>query len=378
MSMATNEEAKFLESKFLTGIKNACKDQMKINSVLASVTAAQAIYESNWGTTDYCNDTNNLFRVLIDSKWTGKCYSLESKKMYVSKNDYSGTDTLIKVYDSYTQCIEDRTSYIITARKSPNGPFKYRNIIGVTDYKKCIGMYVRDGYLKDQLNDYKDPKYESVLIALIEKYKLYEWDTEIINGGNVSSVKTEYFVKKDTNDTAPLLQTLNIQNAEYVAGNNRGYKVFDGSNTLVSDPWMVNESDPMYRVRLSWDRQDSQLVATKILEDAKDSAKRHTGYKVFDNTGTIVFDPWARETPVEAVSNVQHVTVVRPGDIVILDNTPVYRSYDDKNPFVFLTGKFYYYDSKISNDRARISKTNDTKYINGKDPSKIVGVIKVK
>lgn len=377
MSLANSEDAKFLESKFLTDIKNACKDQMKINSVLASVTAAQAIYESNWGTTDYCASTNNLFRVLVDSNWTGKCYSLESKKMYVSKNDYSGTDTLIKVYNTYSQCIEDRTSYIITARKSSNGPFKYRNIVGITDYKKCINMYVRDGYLKDQLNDYKDPKYESVLIALVEKYKLYEWDNDIINGGTVSSVKIEYSVKMSKDDIAPLLQTLNIQNAEYVAGNNRGYKVFDGSNTLITDPWVVNDSDPMFRVRLSWDKQDTQLVATKILEDAKDTAKRHTGYKVFDSNGNIVYDPWSKE-PTTPASNISHVVIVRPGDIVILDNTPVYRSYDDKNPFTFLTGKFYYYDSKIFNNRARITTTNDPKYINGKDPSKITGIIKVK
>lgn len=365
-----------IESEFLNRIKKPCQNQMSTNKVLASVTAAQAIYESKWGAETYISDTNNLFRILIDDEWTGYCYSLDNGKMYEKKTDCTGTDTLIKVFDGYDQCILDWINYIISVRRSKGGPLKYKNIPGVTDYKQCISNYIKDGYVKDHLNEYKDPAYESKMIEIIEKYKLYEWDEEVLSGN--ADVSITYYVKKDIDDTEALYTTNVLENAEYMAKTNRGYKVFNDTKDLIKDPWKLSSDSPLYRVRMEWDNEQDQLLATKIFEDAKECAAAHPGYKVFaHDNGVLVYDPWEVKETVESNDPlVVEVDVIRAGDYVWLSNTPVYRDADEKNPFIFLTGRFCYFDGKELNGRYRITKSRDfAKVLNGKDPSKIIGMI---
>lgn len=364
------------EAQFLDQIKQPCQNQMHVNKILASVTAAQAIYESRWGRESYVSDTNNLFRVLIDDEWNGYCYSLDTKKMYEKKTDCTGPETLIKVYDSYDQCIEDWIFYIVSARRSDGGPLKYKNVIGVSDYKQCIKNYIRDGYIKDHLNAHNDPSYESDMIGFIEKYELFKWDKDVSQG--TADLGEVYYVKKNAEDTESLYATNSRKNAEYMARNNQGYKVFSESGELILDPWDFPDDAPMYRVRLSWNDAESQIAATKIIEDAKVAAESHTGYKVFVNEdGTVVYDPWEEGNKEESDEiKTNHATVLRAGDTVSLSNTPVFRNADDKNPFIFLTGEFYYFDANPINGRIRITKSNDfVKVLNGKDPSKVVGMI---
>lgn len=365
-----------VESKFLTAIKNACQLEMKNNKILSSVTAAQAIHESNLGQKEYVKDTNNIFRVLIDSGWNGQCYSLEKKQLYISVEDADSTDTLIKVYDSYDQCIHDWIGCIISMRKSKNGPFKYKQVVGIKDYKKCIKAYIRCGYIKDHLCGYDDPSYESNLISFIENYKLMDWDKEVENGELAISVE-KYDVKKDVSDTSTLLSTTVLQNAKFMAKNNRGYKVFSGTN-LINDPWDVSEDVPLYRVRLSWDNIESQLIVTRFIDDAMQEASAHPGYKVYiGENGELYANPWdiKEEENEEPVSKIVSANLLQVGMPIALINTPVYKTATAKNPFVFVSGVYYIYDAKNINGRARISKTNDMSVINGKKLSAITGFI---
>ena len=372
------------EVKFLNAIKFTCQSQMKNNKILASVTAAQSIQESQWGTAEYIINTNNLFRLLADYKWKGKCYSLDTKELYDRKADCTKSDTLIRIYDSFAQSIEDRTTYILEARKSKNGPLKYQNVIGVTDYKKCIKMYIRDNYVADQLNGYNDPNYESIIIELIEKYELYKWDEEVLDGTFEANNLESYAVKADAEATATLFTTKSLDNAKSMAATQRGYKVYNKNNELVDDPWVIDESSPMYRVRLSWELDGSQLIATKVIEDAKEEADKRPGYKVFEgDEGTMIYDPWKKEeTPAKdnittEVGVKEIKTIISGGSVVLNKNTPLYGSPEAKNPFGFVGGECYYYDGKIYNGRTRITKTNNPKYINGKDPSKVLGFINI-
>lgn len=363
------------ESKFLSAIKRACQLEMKSNKILASVTAAQAMHESNFGKKNYISDTNNLFRILIDTDWTGQCYSLEKRQLYISLDDADSTDTLIKVYDSYDQCIHDRISYVLSARKSKNGPFKYKQVVGIKDYTKCIKAYIRCGYIKDHLAGYNDPSYESTIIGFIENYKLYEWDKEVFDGVVTSN---KYDVKKNADDTEVLLSTTVLDNAQFMAKNNQGYKIFNGE-TLIEDPWEVDDSSILYRVRLSWDNPESQLLATKSYVDAVEEAMKHPGYKVYvGDNGDLYKDPWCMTDDQEDNDiKIIDIDILQVGKPVVLNNTPVYRTATTPNPFIFLSGTFYLYDAKNINGRTRISKTNDLSIINGKQLSAITGFIAI-
>lgn len=362
------------EIKFLNSIKKQCQIQMELNGVLASIVGAMAITESNWGTAKHVVDTNNLFRILVnetDEEWLGMCYSLDNGSIYESKHDCTSGDTLIRIYDTIEQCIDDHVTNLVTKRRSKGGPFKYRNIIGILDYKECLKNLIRDGYQADRLFDYKDPKYESNMISIIEKYKLSDWDN--LSESNVTGIK--YTVKTDP-DSIALFTTSVLNNAEYVAKNNEGYKVFNNSY-MVTDPWN-DENTPVFRVRMIWDKSDTQIEATKDLNRAKQLAEKHPGYKVFEGEdGTLVYDPWTNDNIPSPEIPVKNISIYQPGEVIELNNCPIYRTADSKTPFLFLTGKFYFYDERIINDRKRITKSNCTTVINGKDPSKIIGFIKV-
>lgn len=366
------------EIKFLEAIKNQCQLELATNKILASVIAAQAIHESNFGKVDHVQFTNNLFRMPVDDDWNGKCYSLEAKQLYMSKIDAEPNDTLVKAYDFYDQSIDDFVHYIMNDRKSENGPFRYKQVIGIKDPTKCVKAFIRCGYLKNHLAGYQDPTYESTIIGFIDACGLREWDNAVWNN-EVTPVT--YSVKELATDTESLLNSHNLSNAKSIASNNRGYKVYTDEK-LVFDPWVVDETSPMYRTRLEWDNPESQLVAAKILIDAKAEADKHPGYKVFSgDEGTLIYDPWKKEDA-SALSNpeanetaMRTPLILQVGKMISLVNMPVYRHFGDKNPFTFVSGEYYVYDGKKINGRTRISKTNDPNLINGKCPKCIYGFI---
>ncbi len=53
----------------------------------------------------------------------------------------------------------------------------------------------------------------------------------------------------------------------------------------------------MYRVRKSWDDASSQIGAYEILLNAKKQADENPGYKVFDSSGNIIYDPNIQDKP---------------------------------------------------------------------------------
>lgn len=59
------------------------------------------------------------------------------------------------------------------------------------------------------------------------------------------------------------------------------------------------EPAQMYRVRKEWADSKSQIGAYSNLDNAKAAADKAQGYKVFDNTGAVVYTPWATKSPEE-------------------------------------------------------------------------------
>lgn len=132
----------------------------------------------------------------------------------------------------------------------------------------------------------------------------------------------------------------------------------------------------IYRVRLEWERPDTQIYATMDLDLAKEEASKHEGYIVFNGeTGEVVYDPWEEKEP-EPKPIFKEVTSPSHYRPVVLINTPVYRNAMDKKPFKYFSGKFYYFDNTVTNGRAKIC--TDPKYILRNQVAKILGYIDIK
>lgn len=128
-------------------------------NVLPSLTLAQAVLESNWGTSELAINANNLFGI----KWSKDCgfdYYLKKTKEYVN-NKWITVEAYFRKYKDINESIEDYGVFLTKPR--------YAKVLTSKDYKEAANEVWRAGYATD-------PNYPSKLCSLIEKYKFYEVD----------------------------------------------------------------------------------------------------------------------------------------------------------------------------------------------------------
>ena len=141
--------------------------------ILPSLTIAQAILESGWGTSNKI--PNNLFGIKADSSWKGKKKLVKTHEYVNGKKIY--VDAWFRVYDNIYDSLRDRYTFLQKPR--------YKAVVGEKDYKKACQEIWNAKYATDV-------NYVSKLITLIEQNKLHEIDkramnTNIATASNVSS-----------------------------------------------------------------------------------------------------------------------------------------------------------------------------------------------
>lgn len=159
-------------TEFLNKIKPMVIADMKKTGILASLTGAQAIIESNWGNSGLTQKANNLFG--MKGKYNGQSVTMLTTEYYngVKKRVYAD----FRKYPSWADSIADHSDLF-------NRLSRYKNLRGETDYKKACRYVKEDGYATS-------PTYTTTLINTIEKYKLYEWDKEALGIPNTPSRPT--------------------------------------------------------------------------------------------------------------------------------------------------------------------------------------------
>ena len=149
----------YTDITFLDMIKPYVIADMKSSGILASMTAAQAFIESNKGNSGLTAKCNNLFG--IKGTYNGQSGT------FLTTEYYNGKATKIyapfRKYPSWRESIADHSAMF-------NRMARYRNLRGCKDYKLACKYVKADGYATS-------PTYTNTLIAVIERYKLYEWDS---------------------------------------------------------------------------------------------------------------------------------------------------------------------------------------------------------
>lgn len=131
--------------------------------ILPSLIIAQGILESNNGKSGLAIEANNLFGV--KGKGDAGSVKKDTKEWSKEKGWYTIKADFRK-YSSISKALEDQIIRFTTMTR-------YKKLIGEKDYKKAARYVWEAGYATDN-------KYVEKLIAIIEQYKLYEYD-EIIN-----------------------------------------------------------------------------------------------------------------------------------------------------------------------------------------------------
>lgn len=152
----TENQKRFIEQ---VGVL-ACED-MQRTKILASLTIAQAILESGWGTSALAIHANALFGIKADKRWSGEVYSTKTKEWYDGKDVVEITDAF-RAYGSWEESINDHSNFLTSSER-------YRNIISERSYKAAGAEIQKAGYSTD-------PEYAKKLIGLIEQYGLTAYD----------------------------------------------------------------------------------------------------------------------------------------------------------------------------------------------------------
>ncbi len=129
--------------------------KMKEYRIPASITLAQGILESGSGNSKLAQKANNHFGIKCHKEWTGKTFYMDDDAKDECFRKYN------KVEDSYRD-----HSLFLTQRGRYSFLFEY----DIKDYNKWAYGLKKAGYATN-------PKYPELLIRIIEKYDLAQYDS---------------------------------------------------------------------------------------------------------------------------------------------------------------------------------------------------------
>lgn len=147
------------KNEFINSIKQGALKGQKDYGILSSLTIAQAILESGWGSSELSQKANNLFGIKAFSSWNGKRITMSTTEWYNGQKTVVNAD--FRVYDSFNESIEDHNKLLTNQR--------YDEVRVCKDYKTACKSIYECGYATD-------PGYAEKLIKIIEQNKLYNLD----------------------------------------------------------------------------------------------------------------------------------------------------------------------------------------------------------
>lgn len=146
---------------FIHSILEGAKDGYRQYRILPSLTIAQAILESSWGTHHI---ENNIFGMKATSNWTGKT-AVRKTKEYIN-GEWVTVEAAFRAYDSFNDSVRDHNKLLGELDR-------YKKVRQATDYRTACLEVWKAGYATD-------PNYPYKLIDIIETYNLDVYDREVI------------------------------------------------------------------------------------------------------------------------------------------------------------------------------------------------------
>ena len=146
--------------RYIDTHKATAQKEMRLYDIPASITLAQGILESGSGKGRLSLEANNHFGI--------KCHGWTGKKIY---HDDDEAQECFRKYKDAKYSFRDH-SLFLSERKRYAQLFKLKK----EDYKGWAKGLKAAGYATDK-------KYPQKLISLIERYKLYEYDREVLGKG---------------------------------------------------------------------------------------------------------------------------------------------------------------------------------------------------
>jgi flagellum-specific peptidoglycan hydrolase FlgJ len=153
---------------YIQQYKQIAQEEMRRSGVPASITLAQGILESRYGTSALATKANNHFGIKIGgADWKGGVYYVYtkewSKKLGRMVNKLAG----FRAYDSAAESFSHHSDFL-TTRPRYSELFK----LPPTDFEAWAHGLERTGYATD-------PEYGEKLVSLVQRFELAQYDQPV-------------------------------------------------------------------------------------------------------------------------------------------------------------------------------------------------------
>ena len=159
--LSFNNSTDYLASVYIENYKDLAIVEMYRTGIPASITLAQGLHESNYGTSRLAKEANNHFGIKCKSWWTGKTY-------YHKDDDYNQKGELVescfRAYNNDLDSYIDRSNFLKYSER-----YSILFTYDKTDYLSWAYGLKQCGYATDATYTHK-------LIGKIEKYVLSDFD----------------------------------------------------------------------------------------------------------------------------------------------------------------------------------------------------------
>jgi hypothetical protein len=150
--------------EFIAAVGAAAQTSRKATGVPASVTVAQAILESDWGRSRLARQGNNLFGIKALGGGRGPAGIVTLATWEHTPDGDVIVQAPFKAYSTLVQSIGDHGKFFTRNRR-------YADAMAVANDARAFAREIQDaGYATD-------PSYASKLIALMDRYDLYRFDS---------------------------------------------------------------------------------------------------------------------------------------------------------------------------------------------------------
>lgn len=171
-----SQKVKITAEEYIEKYNSLATEHMQKFKIPASITLAQGLHESDCGNSKLAKEAKNHFGIKCHKSWTGD-------KIY---KDDDAKNECFRKYNTVEQSFLDHSEFLKNTKR-----YAFLFDFPVTDYKAWAHGLKKAGYATN-------PDYPELLIKLIEKHRLYEFDNKDSNNPlKTESLKLTNEIKKN-------------------------------------------------------------------------------------------------------------------------------------------------------------------------------------
>ncbi|MGY0276010.1 LysM peptidoglycan-binding domain-containing protein [Limosilactobacillus fermentum] len=188
------------QQAFIESVAEGAIESWNEYGVLPSITVAQAILESGWGSSTLSTQAHNLFG--IKGSYNGNYVTMSTREVINGQSVY--VNAAFRAYANNSESVEDHGNFLYSNSR-------YSNLLGDTSYTDVAQKLSQDGYATD-------PYYSSSLISLVKTYDLTQLDSIAIANTPVITNKSDYTQTNNGASTTATATYYTVQSGDTLSG----------------------------------------------------------------------------------------------------------------------------------------------------------------